>query len=458
MRDHTTDQLTQEGDEYIPREYDQDGEKKVQPNGELTGKRVYKCRIFHVPGRGDKLFMLATECARVLGYRDSYLLFNKNRSLYKIIATQAEKDDLINQGLLPYSYRSRQIAIVTAKSMFRQFGSRVIEGGRRVRDDYWEMKAKKQGFTEEDPAGEKRPGAAKQRLAQQESDRAQAAAAAAAAQQGGGQPGQPPSHSIGGHDHITYPDPTLPLDTQPQMVQPGMPIVSAPLPMISLPAKDDRMKEILTVPRPRQEVTGPPYRDNIRPTPPAQALEQAQQTAEYNKSLGQQRSIRSESYQGYWKKSPPLTQLSPTLLPGQPLPSPQHSSPPLLPNSGPPMSHLGGGSLPMMNPQQLSNLNHQPGHHLSQQSPVRMPQSIKPEQLHNHNQGYMPQGGYYSAQPQTHPGHPQQMHPSQHQMMHSQQQHMYASPSAYMQQPPPQQNFRQQPHPQAGGQQWWSGA
>jgi hypothetical protein len=148
VRDHTTDQLTPEGDEYIPREYDQDGEKKVLPNGELTGKRVYKCRIFHVPGRGDKLFMLATECARVLGYRDSYLLFNKNRSLYKIIATQAEKDDLINQGLLPYSYRSRQIAIVTAKSMFRQFGSRVIEGGRRVRDDYWEMKAKKQGYVD----------------------------------------------------------------------------------------------------------------------------------------------------------------------------------------------------------------------------------------------------------------------------------------------------------------------
>jgi hypothetical protein len=78
-----------------------------------------------------------------------------------IIATQAEKEDLIHQEILPFSYRSRQIAIVTAKSMFRQFGSRVIVNGRRVRDDYWEGKARKQGFTEEDLAGEKRPGAAK---------------------------------------------------------------------------------------------------------------------------------------------------------------------------------------------------------------------------------------------------------------------------------------------------------
>lgn len=114
VRDHTTDQLGPEGDEYIPREYDESGEKKVAGTGHLNDGREYKCRTFFVPGRGDKLFMLATECARVLGYRDSYLLFNKNRSLYKIIATQEEKENLIHQEILPFSYRSRQIAIVTA--------------------------------------------------------------------------------------------------------------------------------------------------------------------------------------------------------------------------------------------------------------------------------------------------------------------------------------------------------
>ena len=141
VRDHTTDQLNPEGDEYIPREIDEAGERKVTQTGHPLDGREYRCRTFFVPNRADKLFMLATECARVLGYRDSYLLFNKNRSLYKIIATQAEKDDLIQQEILPYSYRSRQIAIVTARSMFRQFGSRLIVNGRRVRDDYWESKA-----------------------------------------------------------------------------------------------------------------------------------------------------------------------------------------------------------------------------------------------------------------------------------------------------------------------------
>lgn len=103
--------------------------------------------------------MLAIECARLLGYRDSYMLFNKNRSLYKINATQAEKDILIYQAILPSSVRSRPITIVTAKSMFRQFGARVIKDGKRVQDDYWEARARKQGFTERDRADDKRPGA-----------------------------------------------------------------------------------------------------------------------------------------------------------------------------------------------------------------------------------------------------------------------------------------------------------
>ncbi|KAK4069502.1 hypothetical protein Purlil1_13692 [Purpureocillium lilacinum] len=165
-RDHTTHQLDQTGDEYLPREVDEFGEEKVMPNGQLLRGRLYRCRTFLVANRGDKLFMLATECAKMLGYRDSYLLFNKNRSLYKIVASQVEKDDLVQRKILPFSFRSRQVAIVTARSMFRQFGSRIIKDGRRVRDDYWETLARKQGFTEADPAGEKRPGSKSRAMAE----------------------------------------------------------------------------------------------------------------------------------------------------------------------------------------------------------------------------------------------------------------------------------------------------
>lgn len=66
MKNHTTDQLNEQGDEYIVREIDLDGEEKVEPNGALQGGRKYRCRTFLVPNRGDKLFMLATECAKVL--------------------------------------------------------------------------------------------------------------------------------------------------------------------------------------------------------------------------------------------------------------------------------------------------------------------------------------------------------------------------------------------------------
>ena len=161
VRGHTTDQVTAEQDEYLPREYDEAGEQKVSRMGEPLGGRQFEIRTFFVVNRGTKRFMLAIECARLLGYRDSYMLFNKNRSLYKINATQAEKDVLIYQAILPSSVRSRPISIVTAKSIFRQFGARVIKDGRRVQDDYWEARAKKQGFTERDRAEDKRPGATK---------------------------------------------------------------------------------------------------------------------------------------------------------------------------------------------------------------------------------------------------------------------------------------------------------
>ncbi|KAK9320127.1 chromatin remodelling complex Rsc7/Swp82 subunit-domain-containing protein [Lipomyces orientalis] len=155
--EHTTGVLNEDGDEYIVAEIDPQGDAKLSPDGDLLAGREYRMRTFTLPGRGSKIFMMATECAKELQYRDSYLLFNKNRSLYKLIATQGDKEALIDMGLLPYAYRSRQIALVTARSMFRAFGSIAVVDGRRVRDDYWEQKARDDGFTENDFAVEKKP-------------------------------------------------------------------------------------------------------------------------------------------------------------------------------------------------------------------------------------------------------------------------------------------------------------
>ncbi|KAJ3574708.1 hypothetical protein NPX13_g4272 [Xylaria arbuscula] len=109
--------------------------------------------------------MLGTECARVLGYGDSHSLFAENRSLYKIIANQADEDDLARQGILSLSHSSKQTAIITARSMFRQFGSRIIRSGKRVRDDYWENIALQQVTSENILAAAKIPGRAREGVA-----------------------------------------------------------------------------------------------------------------------------------------------------------------------------------------------------------------------------------------------------------------------------------------------------
>jgi hypothetical protein len=317
VRDHTTDQLNPAGDEYMPREKDESGEQKVMLNGCLTGGRKYRCKTFLVPKRGDKLFMLATECARVLGYRDSYLLFNKNRSLYKIIANQEEKDDLVSQEVLPFSYRSRQIAIVTARSMFRQFGSRVIMDGRRVRDDYWEAKARKQGFTEADMAGEKRPGGAKAREAAAAEAAAAAAAAAAAVQTHG-------AVMNNAHHEVVYANAPgqFPAPPQAAMVQQGMvgvpPGASQRTSMVTLASPDlgdTRSRDFSGILKggPRQEITGPPYSDATRPTPLSEIQSSAHHAADFNRALNQQREMRADYTNSAWRK--PLE---------QPQPQPQH--------------------------------------------------------------------------------------------------------------------------------------
>lgn len=295
VRDHTTDQLNPEGDEYLPREYDEAGEKKVTPTGHPLDGREYRCRTFFVPNRGDKLFMLATECARVLGYRDSYLLFNKNRSLYKIIATQHEKDDLIQQEILPYSYRSRQIAIVTARSMFRQFGSRLIQNGRRVRDDYWESKARKQGFTEEDAAGEKRPGAARAREA-----------AAAEASHSTGHVGFQKSGGYGGKLDQDYLASALNVNSMQAFgglgAAPGSMTSANPDPFDQRTTADLQPRDYSGVQRPRHEMTGTAYQDLTRPSPAGEIIAQATSTAEFNKQLEQQRKNRKQYLDDYWAR------------------------------------------------------------------------------------------------------------------------------------------------------------
>ncbi|CCE64090.1 hypothetical protein TPHA_0G02550 [Tetrapisispora phaffii CBS 4417] len=113
------------------------GEKKITKNGELLDGREFKVRTFTLLDKEDKLFMLATEPARAVGYRDSHMFFGQNSNLYKLIPTQHQKNNLVERSLIPYSYKSRHFGLVTARSVFREFGHRIIKDGNEVDDDYY---------------------------------------------------------------------------------------------------------------------------------------------------------------------------------------------------------------------------------------------------------------------------------------------------------------------------------
>ncbi|EHA57615.1 chromatin structure-remodeling complex protein RSC7 [Pyricularia oryzae 70-15] len=127
---------------------DPEGETKVDKNGNLQGGREYRCRTFTVAGRGDRLYMLSTEPARCVGFRDSYLFFTKHLRLTKVIVDDEEKRDMIEREIIPHSYKGRSIGIVTARSVFREFGALIIVGGRRIIDDYEVGKARMDGVVE----------------------------------------------------------------------------------------------------------------------------------------------------------------------------------------------------------------------------------------------------------------------------------------------------------------------
>ncbi|KAF2772830.1 hypothetical protein EJ03DRAFT_387503 [Teratosphaeria nubilosa] len=127
---------------------DDEGDTKVDEKGNLQGGRLYRVRTFKVIDKEDRLYMLSTEPARCCGFRDSYLFFTKHPKLYKVLLTEDQKKDLIDRDILPSSYKGRNIAVVTARSVFREFGARIIVGGRRIIDDYQVANAKAEGAVE----------------------------------------------------------------------------------------------------------------------------------------------------------------------------------------------------------------------------------------------------------------------------------------------------------------------
>ncbi|CAH2351247.1 chromatin structure-remodeling complex subunit RSC7 [[Candida] railenensis] len=146
--DDEGNQLNVVDDEIVMDNEDPKGQEKVDKNGNLIGDRVYRMKTFTLLGHGEQLYMVSTEPARLVGFRDSYLLFKTHKWLFKKVCTHEEKMDLINRHIIPNSYKGRSVNLVTARSIFREFGARIIKDGRKITDDFWEQRARDRGDVE----------------------------------------------------------------------------------------------------------------------------------------------------------------------------------------------------------------------------------------------------------------------------------------------------------------------
>jgi hypothetical protein len=110
-------------------------ENQVTPMGHLPAGLEYRLNTFKILGHGDKLYMLARDVSRLTGYRDSYLFFVRNQKLHKIVTTRTERDDLVRREIIPFSSRYRPIGVVSARSVLKRFGRRVIIDREKSRED-----------------------------------------------------------------------------------------------------------------------------------------------------------------------------------------------------------------------------------------------------------------------------------------------------------------------------------
>ncbi|SCU94705.1 LADA_0G10506g1_1 [Lachancea dasiensis] len=142
--DENGDPLPVVNDEYALPD-DQEGDTKINRDGDLLGGRQFLVRSFTLTTRGERKYMLSTEPARAVGFRDSYLFFQYHPNLYKLTISQDERNDLIHRGVIPYSYRTRTITLVSARGVFKEFGAKIIVDGRNITDDYYVARLREEG-------------------------------------------------------------------------------------------------------------------------------------------------------------------------------------------------------------------------------------------------------------------------------------------------------------------------
>ncbi|KAI9273412.1 chromatin remodelling complex Rsc7/Swp82 subunit-domain-containing protein [Helicostylum pulchrum] len=94
------------------------------------------------------------EPSKLLGYRDSHILFQKHPQLKRVRITEEERHYLIDTGVLITRFKNPEVAVLTARSLFKCFGHRVIKNGKISKDDYYENNPDKHHVSPDEPIKE----------------------------------------------------------------------------------------------------------------------------------------------------------------------------------------------------------------------------------------------------------------------------------------------------------------
>ncbi|KAJ1802979.1 hypothetical protein LPJ75_006011, partial [Coemansia sp. RSA 2598] len=125
---------------------DPEGEAKIDALGYLQGGREFICPVVRSPFRRNqkRQYILTMDCCRFTGARDSYMLFKQHPRMRRVETTQQERDMLAENKMIPKVTRFRPIAMITARTAFREFGALIVKNGRYIVDDYWVAQRKKE--------------------------------------------------------------------------------------------------------------------------------------------------------------------------------------------------------------------------------------------------------------------------------------------------------------------------
>ncbi|PVU95648.1 hypothetical protein BB561_001685 [Smittium simulii] len=129
---------------------DEDGEKKIDKDGNLIGERSFVIPTFTLPSEKNPSakYMLLTHIMKFAGFRDTNHMQRLYPNLKKIEATPEQRDFLLDESWIYVTRKRLPAFVISAYHAFREFGSKIIVRGKYIVDDYYEKKSREEKLHE----------------------------------------------------------------------------------------------------------------------------------------------------------------------------------------------------------------------------------------------------------------------------------------------------------------------